>query len=191
MARKVEFTFDPFELVGEDKEGLSPAEVKQVMNDVGDFVLTSVLDDTANQVSAVYGDKWDALSPDYKKVKKAKGGKPVANLELEGDMLSALNIVKRSNSLTLSVRGDQADKADGHNNHSGESKLPLRRFVPSEADGDTFSPKIMKGIENIIQNVKDSADKKAEPDPDQETKLSVLQELVDQGLKITLKGTNE
>ena len=176
MARKVEFTFDPFDLVGEDKDGLSPGDIKTVMSDVADFVLTSVLDDTANQKSSVYGNKWDALSPKYAKIKKGKGKSPIPNLELEGDMLSSLRVIKRSKELTLTVSGGQGDKADGHCNHSGESKLPLRRFIPFEPDGDTFSKPIMKGISQIIRDAKAEADGS-----------TFFQELVDKGLKITLK----
>ena len=149
MARDVSYTFDPFEIAGVDKESLSSSEKNRVLAEVADYVQTQVLKDTANGLSAVYGTRWESLSSDYKKIKRSKGGKPVANLELEGDLLSAVKTEALSDAVRIYVEADQSDKADGHNNHSGESKLPLRRFIP--ADGEGFRSGIERKIKEIVR----------------------------------------
>lgn len=150
MARKVEFIFDPFEMSGVDSSELDAATVSAVLSDVKDYVLEAVLSDTADLTSSVTGRQFPKLSPQYAKAKKAQGAKPIPNLELDGDMLSALRVTRSGSSLKLHVLASQADKADGHNNHSGESSLPARKFIPSEDLGETFRPAIRSGIKDIV-----------------------------------------
>lgn len=45
-------------------------------------------------------------------------------------------------------KAKEQGKADGHNNFSGKSKLPTRRFIPSEKEN--FKRFINKGIDQII-----------------------------------------
>lgn len=157
MATKVEFTFDPIGLVGEDPEEFTPEQRKAIADQASSFVLNSVLEDASSQRSSVDGAKWRPLSKDYKVKKTALGGKPIANLELTGDYLGSFKVVKkRDSSLSLTVGADQMGKADGHNNHSGDSSLPLRRSIPNADDGETFRPEIMRGIKDIVESAKDS-----------------------------------
>lgn len=155
---KVEYTFDPIGLVGEDPEAFTPEERKAIAAQVSDFVLNSVIEDAGAQVSSVDGSKWAPLSKDYKVKKKALGGKPIANLELTGSYLASMKVIKkRDSTLTLTVSADQMGKADGHNNHSGDSSLPLRRSIPAAGDGETFRDEILRGIEDIVTSAKESS----------------------------------
>ena len=52
--------------------------------------------------------------------------------------------------LELGVFGKAAPRADGHNNLSGKSSLPLRNFLPKE--GQNFRKGITKEIDKVIQD---------------------------------------
>lgn len=111
--------------------------------------------------SPLDGSKYKALSKDYKKFKKSEGAPGVPNLDLTGDMLGSLEYRETSSGIELGVFGKEAPKADGHNNFSGDSTLPERRFLPGE--GETFRPGIQKEVDAIIadaiaQNVTPSID---------------------------------
>lgn len=72
------------------------------------------------------------LNKEY--AKEQKGGNTTANLELDGDMLDALvSQNRRGSEIEFGIfKSKQVGKADGHNNFSGDSKLPTRRFIPDE-----------------------------------------------------------
>ncbi len=156
---KIEYKFDPFELAGIDRSELSKSKVDDVLETVSNYVLESVLSDVGGRRSPVTGDTFKALSPSYKAIKKKKGGTPVANLELDGDMLNALKIKKSSGELSLFIpSGKQALKADNHNKFSPESKgtpVPARKFIPNESENESFRPAIIKGIKSIIKDALD------------------------------------
>ncbi len=185
MARKVDFLFDPFEIAGVNKADLDKSIVTQALADVRDYVLEAVLSDTADQRSAVTGRPFPKLNPNYAKQKKAAGHKPVPNLEFDGDMLSALQVIPASaGRLKLQVSPDQADKADGHNNHSGESRLPPRKFIPNADADETFRPAIRAAIKDIVMvAVEKQIDKNtAGAKTDEE-----IEALAKRGVKISLR----
>ena len=45
---------------------------------------------------------------------------------------------------------EEQGKADGHNNFSGESKLPTRQFIPK--DNQSFRPDIKSEIQAIAED---------------------------------------
>lgn len=149
MARTVKFEFDPFKEL--DINLPRGADKESILEEVADFTLASVLESIGNSRSPVasYG-KFPALNPEYKKRKVAEGGQPVPNLELSGDLIAAMEVFPKGNRIVIRVKGKEGDKADGHNNHSGESQLPLRRFIPAE--GEMFNQTIMRGIKEIIRS---------------------------------------
>lgn len=152
MSKPVKFEFNPFALV--EAEPLPRAQKRAALSDIADFVLESVLSDVGSQRSPVAGHgAFPKLSKSYKRVKDSEGGTPIPNLELSGDMLSALEVKKKGETLVLQISGREAGKADGHNNHSGDSSLPLRRFIPTEAE--TFKGDILRGISRIIESYRD------------------------------------
>lgn len=123
---------------------------------VKEFVLEKVKEYVDKGVSPVDGEKWAGLSPKYKKLKRGAIGSSKADLQLTGEMLEALDIRVKGNKLTILVNDNsQAGKSDGHNNHSGKSELPLRRFIPEEGEG--FVSEIEDGIDEIISEFEEES----------------------------------
>lgn len=154
MAKKVRFEFTLDDLVPDIK--LTRAAKDDAIDSVKDFVLEQVLSHVGDGKSPVSGHgKFPALSKDYVKVKKEEGGTVLfgrgSNLELHGDLMDSVRVDRKGNRLILTVDEDQQPKADGHNNFSGKSQLPMRRFVPNEDDGETFKASILKGIRKIVK----------------------------------------
>lgn len=148
---KVEYLFDPFEIAGVDPESLPASVRRDVLAEVSDYVLESVLLDVADTRSPVTGRPFKGLSKDYKERKEAEGGTPIANLLMDGDLLDALTVKKAGKTaLALTVSEDQQPKADGHNNFSGDSKLPRRPFIPDAKRDESFRPAIREGIRDIV-----------------------------------------
>lgn len=152
MAKAVKFTFNPFEATG---ISVPFSEKKSALRTVSQFVLEQVLSKVGEATSPVTktgkseGRKFPSLNPDYAKFKRKKRASPIANLELSGKMLDALRTNFTGNRVTLEIKGKQAGKADGHNDHSGKSTLPLRRFIPKK--NETFTSDILSGIAKILR----------------------------------------
>ena len=126
------------------------AEAKEA---VADYVKEAILEDAAKGVSSVSGKKWAALDPDYKEFKSKKSSAARANLELTGAMLDALEVKIKGNKIEIGwFDEDEAAKADGHNNFSGESKLPLRQSIPKP--DEEFRPGIREQIASILADYK-------------------------------------
>lgn len=152
--KKVAFEFDPFKVLG-----VSPPKDKALRDEalerVAELVKTEVLEYVGDAKSPVKGGPWKrSLSPGYKKIKAEESGVTVANLELTGDMLDALQVVrKRGTTLSLQIEGEEAPKADGHNNHSGDSPLPERRFIPKGSE--TLRDSIWRDVKRILTEYED------------------------------------
>lgn len=148
---KVEFEFDPFELLGIDPPTTGKRAKKA---EVAEYVLDQVLLHVEQAKSPVRSGKWKrGLSKDYKARKLAQGGSSIADMELDGHMLDALEIVNYRGKLRLRIQGVEEDKADGHNNHSGKSRLPAREFIP-KPDGN-FKRSILQGMREILDDGED------------------------------------
>lgn len=105
----------------------------------------------ADLSSPVRGKSWPKLSKGYAKEKAVAGYSPVADLERSGEMLGSLDYKETKTGIELGIYGASAPRADGHNNFSGESKIPTRRFLPYEGEG--FKQTIEKEVEKIINDV--------------------------------------
>lgn len=138
------------------------AEVKEA---VGEHIVNSVLDAMAAGESPVEGEKaWKQLDKKY--AEKFHGGDRTPRLELEGDLKAALGFEPTDNGLIVGILDDsQAPKADGHNNFSGQSSLPRRRFIPSRVQ--EFNSDIMDEVENIIESYRADAQAQAELDAEE------------------------
>jgi phage gpG-like protein len=148
---KVEYEFNPFKITGVDDSELTKAQKKDILDDIADLVLTSVLDKVGSGESPVKGHgKFKLLNKEY--ADKEHGGKRVSHLELNGDMLDSLKVIVKGDRLLLTVDEDQQPKADGHNNFSGDSLIPTRRFIPFAKDGETFKKDIMEEMEAHIKD---------------------------------------
>lgn len=144
---EIYFEFDPFELVGRKPP---IGKISEAKREIADLVLDAVLDYVGDGSSPVANGKWKrSLSPAYMKIKREESSAGFANMELSGDMLDSLEVVNSGSKLRLRIKDStEAAKADGHNNHSGRSKLPQRQFIPKE--GETFKRSILSEIRNII-----------------------------------------
>lgn len=154
--RKIAYEFDPFEVLGVERPSTKSA-AREALNEMADYVRTEVLNYVGEGRSPVAGGQWKrSLSPEYKKIKQKISGVGYANLELYGDMLDALDCVVTSRgTLSLEIRGPEADKADGHNNFSGKSQLPAREFIPNEDKNQTLKRPILTGLREIAKNFLD------------------------------------
>lgn len=115
-------------------------------------MIEQVLSYCADSKSAVDGSSFHSLSKDYADKKKAETGSSDPNLDLTGSMLNSLEFKVTGNKIEIGVFGEDAGKADGHNNFSGKSNLPERRFLPGE--GQTFDSSINDLITQTIETYK-------------------------------------
>lgn len=151
----VEYTFNPFDFYG-IKEPESSSDRNDALDAIADLIQTSILESVGNSKSPLMGyGKFPGLSKEYKKFKSGQGLGTAPNLEFEGDLLESLIVERRGDEVFVGVSGDQDGKADGHNNHSGQSKLPLRRFIPSRKDGDEFNRAISGEIKSILRSFRE------------------------------------
>lgn len=151
MSYRVVYEFDPFDVTGLD----SPAtkrESRAALKDIAEYVRDEILQFVGDSTSPVAGyGKFKSLSKNYKEFKKGVSGSSEANMELYGDMLDSLEYKITGDKIQIGwFSGDQAAKADGHNNFSGESDLPLRRSIPGK--GETFKKSIVKGMKEIAKD---------------------------------------
>ncbi len=158
---KILFDFDPEEDTGiklpKDKDRRDEA-----LDKVSEYVTESVLSTVGEGNSPVAGGQWKkSLTKEYKKRKGEVSSVTYANMELNGDLLDSLEVVRlRGAKLRLTVGADQMDKADGHNNFSGKSKLPAREFIPNAKKGQTFKRDIQRGIRSILEEYEEDDESK-------------------------------
>jgi hypothetical protein len=153
MSRKVKYDFNPFALTGESAAGIEDKEA--LLEKIADLVTETVKERAVTGLSTVSGrGKWAKLSKDY--AASRKGGNRTANLTLEGDMLGSFGTTKLSgNILRTSLPDDEQGKADGHNNFSGASQLPERRFVPDAQEGETWNRALIQAMAKMIRDAKE------------------------------------
>ena len=146
MAKKVEYWFDPFEGV----EISGKIDKKAALEEIADFLKTVILSDVSDGVSPVSGAKFPKLNKKYADTQKDGDRNP--NLELSGDMLSSLIVRSSKGGILVTVPESEQEKADGHNNFSGKSNLPLRQFIPKKDESyEKYSSDIRSIIEDFIE----------------------------------------
>jgi hypothetical protein len=67
-------------------------------------------------------------------------------------MLNSLDYKVQGEKIELGIFGEDAPKADGHNNFSGKSSLPQRRFLPGE--GQEFKSDIKRLVKETVESYK-------------------------------------
>ena len=118
---------------------------------MGEYLKEQVLTYVAAQSTPISGAGYkSSLSSKYAKVKQAEVGNQLANLELTGGMLDQFDYRVTSSGVEIGVYGSAALRADGHNNFSGDSDLPERRFLPKE--GESFKSQITREVKRIIED---------------------------------------
>ena len=149
MTEKISFKFNPEDLTGlEIPKGKKKEAAKEIARAVQDYILDYVGDGK----SPVSGGPWKRqLSKEYAKKKEDESGINFANLELSGALMDALETkIHSDGSIEVGIfKPSEVGKADGHNNFSGESKLPTRQFIPKK--DQTFKREISEGIKDIIK----------------------------------------
>lgn len=122
----------------------TPDDVKE---EVGNMLVNEILRFTALGKSPVEGERFAKLDKEY--ADKEHKGDRTPRLRLEGDMMEALGYRITPDGLTIGIMDDaEQDKADGHNNFSGKSKLPQRRFIPSQKQ--EFRKEIRNKINSLV-----------------------------------------
>lgn len=149
---QIKYDFNPFSLTGESSAGIGDKD--RVFREIAEFIRAATIERTQSGVSPVSGrGKFKQLSKDYAEAKK--DGDRTPDLTLEDEMLESIDVFKlKGNTMRITLPGEQQPKADGHNNFSGDSRIPERRFIPNEKDGETFKNFIIDGIASIIREAK-------------------------------------
>jgi len=131
-----------------DLKDVPPSQRATVKREVGEFVVEEILRSVSAGDSPVAGrNKFKRLNRDYADAEK--GGNTTPNLELDGDMLDSLTFKNSTKGVQVGIfAASEVPKADGHNNFSGKSKLPTRRFVPDKSE--KFDADIERGITAIV-----------------------------------------
>lgn len=145
---KIRFDFDP-----EAELGIRVKKEKreEAYDRAGAFIRDSILSTVGGGTSPVSGESWKrSLSPEYARRKKEVSSADFANMELHGDLLDSISTSAKGRKIRIEVGEDQNDKADGHCNFSGKSKLPRRRFIPNGKEGQTFKKNILDGVKQIL-----------------------------------------
>ncbi len=132
----------------DDLSGLTRDQKTEVLEIIGETIVDQILLSCADETSPVDGKQFKPLSKKYAEIKKNETGSSEANLDLNGDMLNALEYNVSGSKLEIGVIGSDAPKADGHNNFSGKSSLPTRQFLPRE--GQDFTSHIKGIVEDTI-----------------------------------------
>lgn len=150
--RKIKYDFNPF-------EGLRGDARKRAAKELKEYVRDSVINKLQDGKSPVSGQRsFKTLSKEY--AEKEKGGRRLPNLRLEGDLYKGIEVVDSpKGALRLTVTQSQMNKADGHNNFTGRSKLPKRQFVPDERANQKFKRDIEIGIKEIVSRYKNDAER--------------------------------
>ena len=124
------------------------------MNDIGEYILSEILDYVASGVSPVTGKEFKGLTTPYADAEK--GGDTTANLDLNGDMMRALEVRVEADKISVGIfeDEDQAIKLYGHNTgfkgHPWlDGKAPQRKVIPDKKEA--FAGDIMTGINDLIE----------------------------------------
>lgn len=121
-----------------------------MLQEIGEAILERTLSSIAESKSPVSGyGNFKSLSKDYREFKQDEVGSRAPDLAFSGDMISSLDFKTDQDALVIGVFGLDAPKADGHNNLSGKSRLPTRRFIPDE--GESYKSDITKLVDDIIR----------------------------------------
>lgn len=129
-------------------DGVPKEKRDSVKRECGEVIIDGILLAVGRSRSPIAGEDWPPLSQDYRDEKRDMGRGGKANMEQSGDMLDALKFSVTNDGIKLGIEGEAAPRADGHNNFSGKSRLPRRKFLPEE--GDSFISQIENDVQSII-----------------------------------------
>lgn len=146
-------------LFGKSDEGiLNNTERNLIRNIVGAALTKEIKDDLKNTISPVSGRIFKGLKPEYALQKARKGGIPIPNLKLKGDMQGKLKKKNTSDGIEHGIFGGKdAKKAFNHNTpKSSQNTSPLRQFIARESESyrtgvlDAVRRKLLRADKRII-----------------------------------------
>lgn len=133
----------------------------EVLEEIAQFVRDSILDYVGEGKSPVAGGVYRSrLTQPYADAEK--GGDTLANLDLNGDMLNALDYRIEGDKVVIGIfDSDQAIKSYAHNTgYEGHPTLAgkgyIRQFIPNE--DELLKAEIIRGIGRIIEDYLDEQD---------------------------------
>jgi len=119
-----------------------------LVNEVGDYLVQSILDYVGEAKSPVAGGKYKAtLNEDY--ANSMKNGDRLANLDLNGDMLNALTFKTNAATGKVTVGIFDDEQAIKSYNHNKGDTLPKRQFIPDE--DQLLQAEIIRGVKRILE----------------------------------------
>jgi len=125
---------------------------ERIQDEVGNFLVEQTLINMEKQTSPVAGaPNFAPLSKEYAKLKRRDVGNARPNLEFDGEMKDQLNFKPAPMGIEVGYFGDRAPAADGHNNLSGKSHLPLRQTLPDE--GQSYKRPIQAEVDRIVADI--------------------------------------
>ncbi len=131
---------------------LKKATKARIQEEVGNYLVEQTLINMNEKKSPVQGAPgFKALSKGYKKRKLEEVGSGEANLEFDGLMKDETDFEPTERGIAIGVFGERAGAADGHNNLSGKSDLPLRQFLPDV--GQKYKAPIAKEVDRIVADI--------------------------------------
>lgn len=151
----IKFDFDPIKATGIK---VAKEDRADALDEVATFVKESILSNCSDGKTSVKGGKWKrTLSPGYKKAKSEESSNLIADMELTGEMLDALETYVDGRRVAIEISGEQEGKAEGNLLGSyGRSPDPskAREFMPHRKNQE-LAPEIMRGVTQILKRYED------------------------------------
>lgn len=135
-----------------DLDMVPKSKRSEVKKEVGEFLLEKTQESLNDAKSPVSGERFPKLSSSYATEKRGSGLPAKANLEFTGDLRDSLQFKSsRGSQIKLGhFTSSESGKADGHNNFSGDSPLPQRRYLPDTKQ--KYKRDIQSGVDSIIKD---------------------------------------
>ena len=161
-----------------DKLGLNKVPDNQknrIVREIGNLLVDEILRKVSGGNSPVKNrGRFKILDKEYANDEKFGNRNP--NLDLDGDMLNSLTFRSRGSKIEVGIFDrSQVPKADGHNNFSGQSKLPVRRFIPNT--NEKFDDDITSRVKKIIASAQDKSGEAKRATEESEELVSLLNTL--------------
>ena len=141
MARIVkDLSLDLADIPG-DRQGAAKQEV-------GEYLVNETIRYMERGLSPVEGEgPWAKLDSEY--AKEEHGGNRKPTLNATGRPRESLKFKTDEDGIQIGImHKTQEGKADGHNNFSGRSRLPRRRFVPGATQN--YKAEILQSVDRIL-----------------------------------------
>ena len=146
--RKVSFIYD----LSDHLDGVSNKKASKIKQAVGQLLISEIDNFTSNEKSPVKNQRsFKPLSPEYKKIKKAKGKGGDANLKLNFKMLDSWKLNNKPDGVELSIT-DATEKKKAENHNHGIT-VPKRQFLPDDVQGQDFKESIKRKVDTLVETM--------------------------------------